>query len=288
MQSTGTTTMAKDRIDQALEMAKSGDAKEAIRLLRPEMLKPDGRDQVIFALAFCFEQSENFATANYLYEELAQRHPSFELAKERQQVCRDEVDERGLIEDFHDIGHRECISCMLRYRSEFVLCPYCGTHKDSTEEYTESTDEQSEPSTEEHDPSILHTIEDMGRDAADRIQDFVESDVVKDISEKVISASIATGRKAKDLANSESAKEVKEKSAKIGKEVMAKAEKLSENSTIRDIAQKIEDVSWTASDKLKELFGSEKHKKVADKVDHAGKTILKKVRDVLDPPRKGD
>lgn len=279
--------MAEDRIDQAIEMATTGDPGEAVRLLWPDMLDEAKRDEAMFALAFCFEKANNFATANYLYEELVLRQPSFDLAVERQQKCRKVVEERGLIEDFQDMGHRECMGCTLRFRAEYILCPYCGTPKDSKKKYAEKREDPGEELPGWEDSSILDKIEEMGRDAADRIQDFVESDVVKGLSEKVVSASLATGRKAKELSKTRGARDAKERSEKIGKDLFEKAEKLSENSTVRDIAQKIEDVSWSASDKMKELLSSESTQKAADKAQKIGKSLLKKVRDVVDPPRKG-
>ncbi len=280
--------MVEDRIEQAIEMATTGDPAEAIRLLWPVLLDWEERDQAIFALAFCFEKSNNFATANYLYEELILHHPAFDLAVEHQQTCRKMVEERGLIEDFQDIGHRDCLGCTFRYRSEYILCPYCDTPKDSKEPSTEKQEAPEEKLPGWKDPSILDTIEGFGRDAADRIQDFVESDIVKDISDKVVSASVATGRKAKELAKSRNGQEAKDRTAEMGKDALGKAERLSENSTIRDIAQKIEDVSWSASDKMKELLSSKSTREAADTVEKAGKSVMKKFREVVDPPQKGE
>ena len=283
--------MGQDNIDSAIEMATTGDPGEATRMLWPEMIDSDTRVEALFALAFCFEKAENYATANYLYEELAFRNPGFTEGVERQQACRKIVEERGLIEDFQDIGHRDCQSCTLRYRSEYLMCPFCGTYADKqnkfrTQQVKEKDEEQDLPGW--NDPSILETIEDIGRDAADKIQDIVESDMVQDISSKVVSASLATGRKAKELASHEKVKEVTDRGADLGKEIAGKAEKITDSPALRDMAKKIEDASWTASDKMKDMLSPENKKKAADKAQRVGKSLLKKVRNVIDPPKKED
>ena len=280
--------MAEDRLEKAIELAKSGDPGDGIRLLWPDMLDEESRDQVLFAMAYCFEKATNFATANYLYEELALRRPGFEAGVERQQKCRQMVEEKGLIEDFTDMGHRDCLGCSLRYRAEYLLCPYCGTPKDSTKQYVEKRVEAAAsedlPGWEDH--TLLESVEEMGRDAADRIQEFVESDTVKKMSDRVVGASMATGRKAKELAKHEKVKEAKDKTVQIGKGIFTKAEKLSENPTIQDLAKKIEDTSWKASDKMKEMLSPENKKKASDNAKKFGQSFLKKVRDVVDPPKK--
>ena len=59
--------MAEDRIDQAIEMATTGDPGQAIRLLWPDMLVKAKQDEVMFALAFCFEKSNNFASVSIVF-----------------------------------------------------------------------------------------------------------------------------------------------------------------------------------------------------------------------------
>ena len=283
-----------DVIDEAIEMATTGDPSEAIRLLWPIMLKGAQRDQAMFALAFCYEKTQNFSTAHYLYEEIALRYPSFTVAVDRQQACQHLVMERGLIEDFQDMGHRECIACTLRYRSEYMLCPYCGSSKDYKKP---SADKKEEPKTEEpeevplpswEDPTLLDALQDMGRDVADRIQDIVESDTVKNASEKMTEASKATVKKAKEFAAGEKAQDLKKKSAKLGDGVLNKAHELSEKPAIRDLAHKIEDVGNVASDKVKQVMKKESTQKAKVKVQKFGASIMKQIREALNPPKKDD
>lgn len=287
----------RDPIEQAIAMADSGEPMDATRLLWPIMATDeDRRDDAMYALAFCFEKANNFVTANYLYDEILEIHPDFEAAIARRTTCRTIVEERGLIEDFSDLGHRDCKACRLRYRSEHMLCPYCGQGKDSARSYTESSAEGEEdipPGWE--DPSILDTIEGMGRDAADRIQDLVESDTVRDLSKKVSSATRSTIDKAKGYTEGEKAREIRKKSANLGEEVVGRAEKLSENSTIRDVARHIEEISWKASDAVKDFVKGGKSDSptaegesggdFADRARAAGKSLLRSIRDAIDPDK---
>lgn len=279
--------MSEDRFQKAIDMATLGDPSGGIRFLWPDMLDDEVRDQALFAVAFCFEKSENYATAQYLFDEVVARHPNFELAATHLETCRGVCVEKGLIEDFADIGHRQCSGCALRYRTEYMLCPYCGTVKDEARKYFEEPGEPVEEVPGWKDPSLMDSLEDMGRDAADLIQEFVESDLVQDLSKKVVSASIATGKKAKELAGHEKVKVAGEKSKELGKGVFEKAEKLSENPTIQDIAHKIEDVGNAASEKVKEMLTPEKKKAMKEKAEEVGKTIVDSMRKVLDPPKKG-
>ena len=283
-----------DVIDEAIEMATTGDPSEAIRLLWPVMLQGTQRDQAMFALAFCYEKAQNFSTAHYLYEEIALRYPSFTVAVDRQQACQQLVIERGLIEDFQDMGHRECMACTLRFRSEYLLCPYCGSSKDYKKPSTEKKEQAQSDEPEEvplpswEDPTLLDALQDMGRDVADRIQDLVESDTVKNASEKMNEASKATVKKAKEFAASEKAQELKKKSAKLGDGVFNKAQKLSEKPAIRDLAHKIEDVGNAASDKVKEVLQKESTQNAKVKVQKFGASIMDKIREALNPPKKDD
>ncbi len=180
-------TTKQDIIDKAIDLATTGDPSEAIRLLWPVMLDGTQRDQALFALAFCFEKAQNYATGYYLYTKTLEGYPSFTAAAVRQQACRRVVQDQGLIEDFEDMGHRECTICTLRYRSEFSLCPYCGSEKDEkapARKEKKPDAQEKEPLPGWEDSSIFETLQDMGRDAADRIQDIVESDAVKKISER--------------------------------------------------------------------------------------------------------
>lgn len=285
-----------DIIDQAIDMAAAGEPADATRLLWPLLESGEQRDQALFALAFCFEKSNNFATANYLYGVILESYPDFESAIARQVACKSIVFEKGLIEDFTDLGHRECAGCRLSYRSEHMLCPYCGTSKDAEASYEEADSDSEEIPPGWEDSSLLDTLQDMGRDAADRIQDVVESDAVQDFSKKVSSATQSSLKKAKEYSEREKVKEVTDRGAEIGKDFVGKAEKLTENSTIRDVAKKIEDLSWKASDAMKDLItGSNdseredsKHGDGGDpleKAKEAGRSILRKIRDVIDPDK---
>lgn len=287
-----------DPIERAVAMADSGDPMEASRLLWPLMVNDEERrDEAMYALAFCFEKANNFVTANYLYGEILTIHPDFESAIARQKTCEALVNEKGLIEDFGDLGHRDCRCCRLRYRSEYMLCPYCGVDKDSGKPYKESradVDEEDIPPGWE-DSSLLDTLQEMGRDAADHIQNIVESETVQDISKKVSSAAKSSVDKAKEYTEGEKAKAIREKSAHLGEDVMGRAEKLSENSTIRDVAKRIEEFSWKASDAVKDLVKGEKSESAEDddergddfveRAKDAGRSILRSIRDAIDPDK---
>ncbi|MFP6582349.1 MAG: hypothetical protein VCD00_07305 [Candidatus Hydrogenedentota bacterium] len=289
-------TSSTDIIDKAIDMAAAGEAADATRLLWPLMASGEQDDQALFALAFCFEKANNFATANYLYGVILESYPDFESAIARQVACKAVVFEKGLIEDFTDLGHRKCGACRLRYRSEHMLCPYCGTDKDAEDSYEDPDFDTEEIPPGWKDPSLLETLQDMGRDAADRIQDVVESDAVQDFSKKVSSAAQSSLKKAKEYSERENVKEVTDRGAEIGKDFVGKAEKLTENSTIRDVAQKIEDLSWKASDAMKDLItgnndsGREDSERndggdALEKAKEAGKSILRKIRDLIDPDK---
>ncbi len=281
----------KDVIDTAIEMATTGDPSEAIRLLWPVMADEGQRDQAMFALAFCYEKAQNFATAHYLYEEIAFRYPSFTVAVDRQQACQKVVIEQGLIEDFSDMGHRECLACTLRFRSEYHLCPYCGASKDFkplavVEQPNAPEEEATLPGWE--DPNILEAMQEMGRDVADRIQDIVESDTVKKISEKVNEASKATAQKAMEFSKSEQAQKIKDKSAKMGDDVMTKAQAIADKPAMRDLANKIEDVGAAASEKVKQVMEKESSKKAKASAKKIGASIMRTFREAINPPKKKD
>ena len=280
-----------DIIDSAIDMATTGDPGEAIRLLWPVMMEDVQRDQALFALAFCFEKAQNLSTAFYLYTETLNGYPAFTVAAARQQACRRVLEEKGLIEDFQDIGHRACTECGLRYRSEYLLCPYCGTSKDEAKKQEptpeeEKVKEEALPGWE--DPTLLNALQDLGRDVADRIQDVIESDAVKKVSGTMAEASKATSNKAKEWAESDTAQDLKKRSAKLGDDVMHKAYELSEKPAIRDLAFKIEKLSTSASDKMKQAIEKDSTQKAKAKAQRFGANIMNRIREALDTDKKDD
>lgn len=287
---------AEDTIENAIEAANTGDPLAGTRMLWPLIPKEDYRDEALFALAFCFEKATNFATAHYLYGKIVELYPDFESAQKRVEKCREIVNERGLIEDFEDIGHRECKACRLRYRAEYMLCPYCGVSKDQKEPYRESTAEffDGDQKKQWKDPSIMGTLEEMGREAADRVQELVESDTVKDISNKIQVATKSTVIKAKEMTDQKKIKEVTDRGTVVGKEMLGKAEKLTQNPGLRDVAKKIEDLSWQASDAMKGMVsgkkseprsGSTSGEDMVNQAKELGKTVLRSIRDAIDPDK---
>lgn len=293
---------AEDTIENAIQAANTGDPLAGTRMLWPLIPEQDHRDEALFALAFCFEKATNFATANYLYGEIVKMYPDFEPAQTRQENCRDIVEERGLIEDFEDIGHRECLSCRLRYRAEYMLCPYCGAPKDTEKPYRELHDLQEDDlkKREWKDPSVIESLGELGRDAADKVQHFVESDTVKDFSNKIRIASKQTAEKAKGLADKKKIREVSDRGTEVGKDVVGKAEKLAKNQGLRDVAKRIEDLSWQASDTMKGFVTGKKVKRdqtdesgeprqpdgdFVDQAKKVGKNLRRSIRDAIDPDK---
>ena len=293
---------AEETIEKAIDAANTGDPLAGTRMLWPHVPEEDHRDEALFALAFCFEKATNFATAHYLYGKVIELYPDFEPAKKREEKCREVVEERGLIEDFADMGHRECMCCRLRYRAEYMLCPYCGVPKDTEKPYKEVSALSDEDLTKKEwkDPSVIESLGEMGRDAADKVQEFVESDTVKDISNKIKVASASTAEKAKGLADKQKLKEVSDRGAEVGKEVIGKAEQLTKSQGLRDVAKKIEDISWQASDAVKGMVTGKKVERnqtdesgepreaeddFVEQAKNVGKNILRSIRDAIDPDK---
>lgn len=285
-----------DTIENAIEMANVGDPMAGTRLLWPLIPESEHRDEALFALAFCFEKANNFATAHYLYVRILELYPDFESARNRVEKCREIVTEKGLIEDFEDIGHRECLACNLRYRAEYILCPYCGTPKDQAKSQA-STDEffENHQKKEWKDPSIVDSLGEMGRGAADKVQEFVESDKVKEFSGKVQSSTRSALGKAKEFTSQKKVKEVTDRGSEVGREVAGKAEDLTKNKGLRDVAKKIEDISWQASDAMKGLIKGDKSsdsgeseprgEEFVDRAKSFGKNVLRNIRDAIDPDK---
>ena len=308
--------MGKDAIDQAIDLAISGQAKEGIRMLWPSVRDEASRSEALFALAYCFEQDGNLMTACYLYQTTMNAHPDFELAQRRLIECEELAEHRGLIEDFDDMGHQACVRCDLRFRSEYTVCPYCGTMVDSGEVYTEGPPKQKKMHENvEEDPTFSDHVVEIGRDAIDSVQDFIEGDTVKNLGKKISETSQSAVNKAKEWGQSEQGQKLGDKTDEVMQKVMG-------NERLRSIADSIEAASNKAAEKLKgakesqaakdtgaaakklgegaakvgkdagtkvnEFMQSDSVKTMADRAKEAGRDLLKKLRgwDEIDEDKK--
>ena len=290
-----------ETIREAMDMAEAGEAKKAAQLLWPLMADATSRVEAIYPLAYCFEQADSVVTAAYLYEVLLELQPDHTEGTKHLARCEALSKARGLLEDFHDMGHRACDVCELRFRAEFGRCPYCGTHIDESVRYSEQTAKKDLPGWE--DPTLVEHIQEIGLDAVEKVQGFIESEEVQQISDKIQESGQKVVSKAKEISQRQAVKDA-------GTKTEEKVDALVHNRTVQDAAQKIEDLSWKASEKIRGITGqssmretNEKARKLgrdagvkmkdflkredvqdaSKRVKRAGKMFSKKLRDALDP-----
>jgi hypothetical protein len=266
--------MGKDVIDEAIDLAINGQAKEGIKKLWAKVRNKETRSEALFALAYCFEQDGNLMTACYLYQVTIDAHPGFDLAARRLQDCEELAAHKGFIEDFDDMGHQSCAGCDLRFRAEYTVCPYCGTMVDSGEVYSEGPAKKKSAPVEEEDPTFADHVVDIGKDAVDYVQGVIESDGVKDFGSKVQDKSKSAINKAKDWGKSEQGE-------KVGQKTDDALDKMFSNKPLRNLADSIESIHMKAADKIKELGDSDKTKETTDKAKSVGKEAKEKFTEFM-------
>jgi len=265
--------MGKDVIDEAIDLAINGQAKEGVKKLWAKVRNKDTRSEALFALAYCFEQDGNLMTACYLYQETANLHPDFELALRRLQECEELATQKGLIEEFDDMGHQSCTRCELRFRAEYTVCPYCGTMVDSGTVYEETPKKKTPPPIDE-DPTFADHVQEIGMDAVDYVAGVIESDAVQDFSSKVQEKTKTALHKAKEWGKGEQGE-------KFGEKTDDTLDKVFSNKKLRSLADKIESLHSKAADKLKEFGDAEKTKETTEKAKIVGKDAKDKVSEFM-------
>jgi hypothetical protein len=266
--------MGKDIIDEAIDLAINGQAKQGIKTLWAKVRNKETRTEALFALAYCFEQDGNLMTACYLYQVTADANPGFELALRRLQDCGELAVQKGLIEDFDDMGHQTCVGCELRFRAEYTVCPYCGTMVDSGEVYTEGPSKKKSAPVAEEDPTFADHVQEIGMDAVDYVQGVIDSDAVKEFGTKVEDKTKSALNKAKEWGKSEKGQEMGDKTDDA-------LDRMFSNKGLRNFADSIESLSTKAADKLKEFGESEKTKETTGKAKSVGKEAKDKVNEFM-------
>ncbi len=271
-----------DTIEQAIEWAVGGAPDDGIQLLWPLIRDDATRDPALFALAFCYERAENFATATYLYGWIVERHPDFNVAAQRLEECREEARARGITEDFEDAGHVSCPCGLFRQRAEYGACPYCGRPRDESGPPPEGQDgAQSEDLS-----APGERFRELKADAAKRMKELSETESIKRIAARAEELARVASRRMKALAESDAAKDVLEKTKELGRETSSRARRIIDRPEVQDSKKKLHD--W-GEEKTSEIAGwarSERVQSAAKKVVETFEGVLARIQALIDRMRK--
>jgi len=258
-------TPNQEQIDRALEFAAAGAPYDACEQLWPLVRDPARRDQALFTMAYCFERAGNLPTAAYLYDWVAQRHPAFNVAAHRRDVCNGMLGERGILEDFSDSGHVDCPCGDFRYRAELGLCPYCGRRPGEAEDDVAA--EEAEGSLpvhvppEERDRDVFEEVRDQLEHAwstmRGRFGAFLERDDLGDVGQRVQSLARQVSGRTKALAEHERTREVRQKLGEVGKDAAERLRDVTQSPEAQRLAAKSRALGENATGQVKSLSEKE-------------------------------
>lgn len=271
-----------DTIEQAIKWAVGGAPDDGIQLLWPLVRDDATRDDALFALAFCYERAENFATATYLYGWIVEQHPDFNVAAKRLEKCREEAHARGITEDFEDAGHVSCPCGLFRQRAEYGACPYCGRPRDESGPPPEGQD-----GTQSEELSAPgKRFRELKEDAAARLKELSEAESIKRLAARAEELARVASRRMKALAESDAAKDVLEKTKELGRETSSRAKRIIDRPEVQDSKKKLHD--W-GEEKTSEIAGwakSERVQTAAKKVLETFEGVLARIQALIDRMKK--
>lgn len=245
--------MPDNLIEQAMELATSDRAAEAIEVLWPLMRDEESRPKTLFTLAFCFERAGNYATAAHLYQKTLAAEPEHEIARERLAHVRTEAEARGVFEDFTDRGHVDCPCGALRQRAEYGACPYCGISRDGSDPLgPKLLDEAEESLPGWDDPTFGERLEDAAQLASAKIKVWMDREDVKEVTTRL---------------------------GQVGEEMSQTAKHVAEHEKVKATADRVQKAANTASERVTEFLDSTAVRDAARKVRKFG-------HDIIEPPKR--
>ncbi len=293
-----------DTIDRAIECAATGSFDEALDLLRPVIRDDAARDQALFALAYCFEKADNHSTAVYLYDWIVRHHPEFNVAANRLSECRDEVERRGLTEDFEDAGHVSCPCGLFRQRAEYGACPYCGRLRDGVTAGSEAAVEpaasqvahgesEDADTTKAHDEapndeldSAVEKLRDLKEEASTRLREFAETEQVKRVTTKAAELAREASSRLKAFTESEPAQDAAKKTKEMGRDTSSAAKRILEKPGVQNAKTTVTRWGQEKSADMTEWMKSERVQAAAKKAVKTFEDILARIQAVIDRMKK--
>lgn len=304
-----------DTIEQAIQMAVRGAPDDGIQLLWPLIRDDATRDPALFALAYCYEKADNFATAAYLYKWIVEQHSDFNVAAKRLEECREEMRRRGITEDFEDAGHVSCPCGLFRQRAEYGACPYCGRLRDETglrsgeaeirvvpteaareeaarvvaaagETGTGPVPEGQDPTRSEELSAAVEKFHEFKEDAAARMKELSETEPLKRVAARVEELARGASSRMKAFAQSDAAKDALEKTKELRRETLSRAKRIIEKPEVQDSKKKLK--NWGV-EKTSDIAGwakSERVQTAAKKILETFEEVLARIQTVIDRMKK--
>lgn len=289
-------TDRQQRIDRALEIAAEGSPYEACEVLWPLVRDEGQRDDALFAMAFCLERAGNLPTAAYLYGRIAERHPEFNVAVRRLEACREELDARGIHEDFGDSGHVDCPCGAFRYRAELGLCPYCGRRPGEAPEAgavpedlaiapaagageTGGESEAGEQAAEEQQASPL---EDAWKAIQDKFEAFTQRADLGETGQRVQVLAKELSARARQFAESDAVKETTRKTRELGEEAVSKIRETAEREDVQRARGRLEQWSREAANRVETWAKREDVQKTGRRVMDTLEGFVAKLQGYID------
>ena len=300
-----------DTIEQAIEMAVRGAPDDGIRLLWPLIRDDATRDPALFALAFCYEKAENFATATYLYEWIVEQHSEFNVAAKRLEECREETRRRGITEDFEDAGHVSCPCGLFRQRAEYGACPYCGRLRDETRLRsgeaeirvvpTEAAREESaravaaggetetvpvpegQNRAQSKDLSaVVEKIHELKEDAATQMKELSETESIKRVAARAEELAREASSRMKALAESDAAKDALEKAKELRRETSSRVKRIIEKPEVQELEKKLKDWGKEKTSDITKWVKGERVQTASKKILETFEGVLARIQAVID------
>lgn len=257
-----------ERIDRALDIAARGAPYEACEVLWPLVRQETARDEAIFAMASCFERAGNVPTAAYLYEWIGARNPEFAAAREGRDRCRAILDERGIFEDFGDIGHVDCPCGEFRYRAELGLCPYCGRRPGETVEAApdvaemtvvpvDDTGEGASESAETEEDRVRSPLEEVWKSVQEKFESFTQREDLGETGQRVQLLAKEMSERARQVAESERAQQFRRKLEDVGEEAAKRLRQFAQSEPVQDTTRKSREMGEEAVTRAKAAMDRE-------------------------------
>lgn len=269
------------------------------------MIRDDAtRDQALFALAYCFEKDDNLATAAYLYDWIVQHHPEFNVAENRLSTCRDEVESRGLTEDFEDAGHLTCPCGLFRQRAEYGACPYCGRLRDGIDPESAALEESaaseaSPPETENEDAATLRDrwgseelgatvekLQELKEEAATRLRELSETEPIKRVATKAGELAREASSRLEEFTESDAAQDAAKKTREMGRETSSAIKRFLEKPEVQDAKKKVTNWAKEKAADTSDWVKSDRVQAAAKKTVKTSEAVLARIQALIDRMKK--